>query len=98
MFITSTAIWGEWNPPTRIGQPWLEDRVIPWPIDYDIVDACDALRKAGYSQSFSTVTLRWVLYPGVDEPSYIFGLSDGYFIFVGVYTHKVYPPVTMGKD
>ena len=72
--------------------------MIPWPIEYDIVDACSALRQAGYSQLFTTVTLRWPLYPGVEEPSYIFGLLDGNFISVGVYTHKVYPAATVRKD
>ena len=88
MLITSKAAWGKWNLPETVGSPFVGDRVIPWPIKLKLTAAHDLMVKAGYDVPFSTITLRWTLYPGVNEPHYIFGTEKG-FIFVGVYTHKV---------
>ncbi|KAF9523271.1 hypothetical protein CPB83DRAFT_887034 [Crepidotus variabilis] len=89
VIINTTSSWGEWSVPTYIPEPWLEDVVIPWPIKMDIVEAAkimDADKKAFVE--FSSVTLRWPLYPGTEEPYYIFN-SKGHYVFVGVYSHKV---------
>jgi hypothetical protein len=42
VIITSNG-WGRWNKPEFIDQPWLEDRIIPFPISLDIVDACEKM-------------------------------------------------------
>ncbi|KAJ3524931.1 hypothetical protein NM688_g8478 [Phlebia brevispora] len=97
VFITSKDIWGEWNAPTRVDHPFVGDRVIPWPINLDIVQAYELIRKHGYTESFTTVNLSWTLYPGVEEPHYAFELSDGKTVFVGVYTHTVLPAVVLTK-
>ncbi|KAJ3534132.1 hypothetical protein NM688_g7181 [Phlebia brevispora] len=97
VFITSKETWGEWNDPTRIPEPLIGTRVIPWPINFDIVQAYEVLRQRGYTESFTTVTLRWPLYPGVEEPYYIFGLTSGQNVFVGVYTHTVPPALVLTK-
>ena len=77
-------------PPTHIDQPWLEDRVIPLPINLDLATAEQLARNAGYSGNITQITLRWPLYPGVYEPSYIFTMPvEGGWVFVGVYDHKV---------
>ncbi|MEM8906652.1 MAG: hypothetical protein AAGD05_02295 [Bacteroidota bacterium] len=86
--ITSTT-WGEFGPVQYIDQPWLEDVVIPWPIEMDLVEANNLKNKAGFTGTYTTVTLRWPLYPGVKQPSYIFGMTDGEYVFVGVYDGKV---------
>ena len=73
-FIQS-SVWGEFKPITYVAQPWLEDVVIPWPIKMDITDAAKLLTQAGYNQPYAYVTLRWPLYPGIEEPYYIFSIQ-----------------------
>lgn len=76
-------------PPQHIDQPWLEDRVIPLPIQLDLAKA-QALAQQQYSGNITQITLRWPLYPGVNEPSYIFTVpSRGGWVFVGVYSLRV---------
>lgn len=66
--------------------------VVPWPIKLDLVEAANLMKAAGYAEPFINVTLRWPLaYPMPKEPSYIFGLGNGMFIFVGVNSHTVHP-------
>jgi hypothetical protein len=89
--LVSTTSWGEFAPITYVGEPFLEDVVIPWPIEMDITEADKLLKGSGYTGAYGAVTLRWPLYPGSDEPCYIFGMADHTFVFVGVYTKKVTP-------
>lgn len=90
--VNGTAIlWyvaGKFSKPEYIAQPWLEDRVIPLPIKMDLSTAQTLAGKAGYPPPYKNITLRWALYPGVYEPSYIFGTAAG-FVFVGVYDGKI---------
>lgn len=77
-------------PPQHVDQPWLEDRVIPLPISLDLAVAEQLARNAGYSGNITMITLRWPLYPGVNEPSYIFTMpAEGGWVFVGVYSRRV---------
>lgn len=87
-FIRS-SVWGEFYPITYVHEPWMEDVVIPWPIKMDITEAGELLKKAGYTKPFGNVTLRWPLYPGINEPYYIFGITGGPYVFVGIYDKKV---------
>lgn len=87
-FIHST-VWGEFGPITYVGQPWLEDVVIPWPIDMELTEAAQLKSNAGYNLPYRTVTLRWPLYPGINQPFYIFGQENGVYVFVGIYDKKV---------
>jgi hypothetical protein len=87
--IIRTRTWGEFYPVEYIPQPWLEDIVIPWPVKMDIVEADKLLKQAGYTQPYGAVTLRWPLYPGNEQPFYIFGMSGGMFVFVGTYDGSV---------
>ncbi len=87
--MVSSTSWGEFGPVEFYKQPFLEDQVIPWPVQLDLDEAVNLLHKAGYSGTFNNVTLRKPLYPGVVEPSYIFGMTNGEMIFVGVDTKKV---------
>lgn len=76
-------------PPQHIDQPWLEDRVIPLPISLDLAEA-ETLARRQYSGNITQITLRWPLYPGVNEPSYIFTMpTKGGWVFVGVYSRRV---------
>jgi hypothetical protein len=82
---------GSWGKLDHICEPWLEDVVIPLPIKMDLIEAIILMSKAGYTDPFTSVTLRWPLYPGVNEPYYIFGMpSKGVWVFVGVYDKKVH--------
>ncbi|KAF9524436.1 hypothetical protein CPB83DRAFT_909970 [Crepidotus variabilis] len=89
IILNSGPLWGEWAAPIYVDQPTMDDIVIPWPIDMDIKEAQKLKDEAGYKTDFTTVTLRWPLYPGNSEPYYIFGLK-GYYVFVGVYSGKVF--------
>ncbi|HEY0080544.1 MAG TPA: hypothetical protein VGB73_18210 [Pyrinomonadaceae bacterium] len=86
--------WGEFYPVEYYSSPWLEDIVIPWPIKMDIVQADQLLKQAGYTQPYGAVTLRWPLYPGNEQPFYIFGMGGGMYVFVGVYDGSVSVPTT----
>ncbi len=70
-------------------EPWLENRTIPWPISLDLAEAAHMVRQAGYEAPYEAMTLRWPLYPGVQEPFYIFRLKNQTFVFVGVYTKSM---------
>jgi len=84
-----SSVWGEFQPIQYIPQPWLGDIVIPWPIKMDITEADRLLKRAGYTKAYGTANLRWPLYPGNNEPYYIFGFGQSVFVFVGVYTGQV---------
>lgn len=88
--IASTG-WGEFGPIQDIPSPWLEDVVIPWPIKMDLTDADRLLKAAGFTGSYFNVTLRHPLYPGVNEPEYIFCMGRRIYVAVGVVSKKVFP-------
>jgi hypothetical protein len=63
--------------------------VIPWLIEMDITQADNLLKQAGYSEPYSSVTLRRPLYPGMIQPFYSFQMESEGFVFVGVYDGSV---------
>ncbi|MCJ1304280.1 hypothetical protein MMC08_007092 [Hypocenomyce scalaris] len=81
--INSTA-GGAFNPVQYSDKPWLQDLVVAWPIEMDAVEADALLKKAGYNSQYDEMTLRWPLYPGINQPYYIFTMVVGLFVFVGV--------------
>lgn len=92
--INTTAIvlniGGQFSPVQHIDQPWLEDRVIPLPVLLSLNEAEALAQMAGFTGEIAAITLRWPLYPGVNEPEYIFAIpSQSIRVFVGVYSHKV---------
>ncbi len=87
-FIHST-VWGEFGPITYIPQLWLGNMAIPWPIPMDIAQADELLKRVGFTGAYGTVTLRWPLYPGSDQPYYIFNMVDGGYLFVGTYDGSI---------
>jgi hypothetical protein len=80
---------GAFEQPTRVLYPWLEDVLIPLPIQLGLAEAIALKNQAGYTGPFTSVVLRWPLYPGVEEPSYIFNVSHVGYVFVGVYSRRV---------
>ena len=87
--IIESTTGGEFGKIQHIDQPWLEDRVIPWPVEMDLPKAVELLQAAGHTQPFKNVVLRWPLGPSFDEVYYIFGMLDGRYIFVGTQTGTV---------
>lgn len=90
----STAILchdgARFQTPQHIETPWLTDKPIPLPIELDIQEAEDLAQRAGYTGEITSVHLRWVLHPGIDEPHYILTIPErDVLVFVGVYTRKV---------
>lgn len=93
VIIKSTG-WGEFGEPVLIQEPWLEDVVIKWPIEMDLVEANQLKEAAGYSASYRTVTLRNPLGPKPTNPFYIFGGNPGQpYVFVDTVTKEVHSVV-----
>jgi hypothetical protein len=83
--------YGEFGKPELINHPWLEDVVIEWPIKMDLPDANTLKEKAGYTEAYTTVTLRNPLGPKRTNPFFIFNTATrGSYIFVDVVTGEVH--------
>ncbi len=82
--------WGEFDPPTIVNYPTLGTQAIAWPIQFDLPQAIQILRRAGYEQPFTAVTLRQPLYPGVTQPDFVFQLADGSCVSIGCTDHLVH--------
>lgn len=92
---TTAVLWygrGSFGKINHICEMFCGDRVIPLPIKMDVGEAITLLQKAGYTDPFTSVVLRWPLTPGNNEPYYIFEMQ-GSFTFVGVYDGKVNPQI-----
>jgi hypothetical protein len=76
--------------PQHLEAPWSTDQPIPLPLDLDVEEARALALQAGYDGDVASLSLRWVLYPGIDEPHYILSIPErDVLVFVGVYTRKV---------
>lgn len=84
-----TISWGEFGPIKVVDEGIVGNRNIPWPFDMDITDAAKLLQQAGYTGPFETVTVRFPLYPGINQPFYIFDMTDGSQVYVGIYDGSV---------
>ncbi|KAF0410090.1 hypothetical protein F8M41_008303 [Gigaspora margarita] len=80
---------GNFDPPTLIDEPWLEDLIIHWPIDMDLYLANRLKEAAGFTKPYETVTLRNPLEPKPGNPLFIFGDGSSQFIFVDIVTGDV---------
>jgi hypothetical protein len=76
-----------------VASPFVEDRQIPHAPKMSLKHAVKHLRRAGYHQRFTDVTLRKPLEAGKTNPLYIFGLGKKgqNFVAVDTVTHKVHP-------
>lgn len=68
--------------------PWVEDQEIKYPLKRSMSDCLKLMHKAGYEEPVGAVTVRKPLYPGVDEPYFIFNIGTC-FVFVGINSGKV---------
>lgn len=90
VIIKSTG-YGEFGEPVLIPEPWLEDIVIPWPVEMDLPQANELKEKAGFKGAYNTVTLRNPLGPKRSNPYFIFGSGAGQaYIFVDTVTGEVH--------
>ncbi len=81
---------GAMGPLEVVPHPWLQDEVIPFPINLELNEAVELIREDGVGAPFVSLTLRKPLYPGVQEASYIFGCPQiAAHVFVGVDSEKV---------
>jgi hypothetical protein len=82
--------YGEFGPPVLYPEPWLEDVVIPWPVEMDLEKANHLKEAAGYKETYDTVTLRNPLGPVRQNPLFIFGRRGSQqYVFVDTITGKV---------
>lgn len=81
--INSTA-GGTFHAVEYRNTPWLQDLALAWPIEMDAAEADALLKKSGYISPYDGMTLRWPVYPGINQPYYIFTMVVGLFVFVGV--------------
>jgi hypothetical protein len=58
--------------PREIPEPWVGDRVIKLPITLGLEDARALCERGGCRGEVRAIVLRHPLYPGVNEPYYIF--------------------------
>ncbi len=70
-------------------EPILEDYIIREPVEMDLVEAIDLMRKANYDDVIAAANLKRPLFPGSDEPFYIFGSKKFGHIFVGTISKTV---------
>jgi len=76
--------------PVEIDHPWVDGRIINIPVERSLTNAIELIHNAGFNDPFSAVALRYPLFPGVTEPSYIFTLpAQNVYVFVGLDTGSV---------
>jgi hypothetical protein len=84
------AVNGKLGKVVGVKEPFLEDRNITTIPKMKLATAVAKLRKAGHTEAFDAVTLRYPLGPGFHEPLYIFGFGSGSSYWsVGTKTGKV---------
>lgn len=88
--ITSTNAL-TFDPVQFLGHPWAGVYTLPWPITMDVMHAAILIEQAGYAGTFTGFAFSWPIYPGLNEPYYIFTMSTGQSIFVGITSHDVFP-------
>lgn len=90
VFVKTVKPWDDLDEPELIRKPWAGDVIIPMPLPMDIAEADQLLKDKGhYVGPYKTVTLRWPLSPGRNEPYYIFEAGRRGWYFVGVYDQTV---------
>lgn len=77
-----------------VDSPWLEDRPLPNKMTVDLPEAYNMMLQANlvFDSVDPAIVLRFPLYPGVNEPAYVFTVSakeERKFISVSLYSAKV---------
>jgi hypothetical protein len=76
--------------PREIPEPWVGDRVIKLPITLGLEDARGLCERGGCRGEVRAMVLRHPLYPGVNEPYYIFTMpGERRRCWVGVVSGEV---------
>jgi len=84
-------VMGTFQMPLQLVEaPWSGDQPIPLPLPLGLEKAEELAQKVGKHGMVSSVSLRWVLFPGIEEPHYVLTIPDrDLLVFVGVYSQQV---------
>ncbi|HYX26847.1 MAG TPA: hypothetical protein VFC23_22025 [Thermoanaerobaculia bacterium] len=84
-------VMGQFQMPLQLVEaPWSGDQPIPLPLPVGLEEAEELSQQAGKNGAISSVSLRWVLFPGIEEPHYILTIPDrDVQVFVGAYSRQV---------
>jgi hypothetical protein len=86
----TSPVPGVYGPITDLPYPLLGNFIIPWPLPIDVNEADHLLKAAGYTGTYGAIALQWPVVPGFDEPYYIFQMTGGQRVFVGVNSRRVF--------
>ena len=77
-------------PLQLVEAPWSGDQPIPLPLPLGVEEAEELAEKASRHGEITGASLRWVLFPGIEEPHYILTIPDRDLqVFVGAYSRQV---------
>lgn len=84
-------VMGQFQMPLQLVEaPWSGDQPIPLPLPMGIEEAEELAEKATRHGEITGASLRWVLFPGIEEPHYILTVPDRDLqVFVGAYSRQV---------
>lgn len=96
-----TDVWGVWNVPYIISQPWPAGyNVLPSRLVMDIVLADELMKRAGYVGPYEAVDVSWPegLPVGSEEAYYCFIMEGNQpdFVYVGVNDGRVMTSLSKG--
>jgi len=79
-----------YGPVTYVPNPWVGVNVIPWLPGMDVNEADQLLKAAGYTGTYGAISMYQPVYPGMNEPYYIFNMTGGTSVYVGVDSRQVF--------
>ena len=84
-------VMGQFQMPLQLVEaPWSGDQPIPLPLPVSVEEAEELAQHAASNGVVTSASLRWVLFPGIEEPHYILTVADRDLqVFVGAYSRKV---------
>ncbi|MFY9820069.1 MAG: hypothetical protein WAM82_01725 [Thermoanaerobaculia bacterium] len=84
-------VMGQFQMPLQLVEaPWSGDQPIPLPLPVGVEEAEELAQQAGRNGVVTSASLRWVLFPGIEEPHYILTIPDRDLqVFVGAYSRQV---------
>ena len=84
-------VMGQFQMPLQLVEaPWSGDQPIPLPLPVIVEEAEELAQHASNNGVVTSASLRWVLFPGIEEPHYILTVPDRDLqVFVGAYSRQV---------
>jgi hypothetical protein len=84
-------VLGQFQMPLQLVEaPWSGDQPIPLPLPVSVEEAEELAHHACKNGMVTGASLRWVLFPGIEEPHYILTVPDRDLqVFVGAYSRQV---------